>query len=114
MRISDWSSDVCSSDLILSGVALHARRFEIILLELLFGDVAVIALQLLLGAKLDAEIRHLALAALTVLRSEESRVGKECVSTGRSRWSRYHYKKTVSHNLKKVEKYVYRLTKRTI
>src|SRR3546814_1343205 len=67
MRISDWSSDVCSSDLILSGVALHARRFEIILLELLFGDVAVIALQLLLGAKLDAEIRHLALAALTVL-----------------------------------------------
>src|SRR3546814_4511825 len=67
MRISDWSSDVCSSDLILSGVALHARRFEIILLELLFGDVAVIALQLLLGAELDAEIRHLALAALTVL-----------------------------------------------
>src|SRR3546814_12170234 len=27
-------------------------------------------------------------------RSEESRVGKECVSTCRSRWSRYHYKKT--------------------
>src|SRR3546814_12712002 len=29
----------------------------------------------------------------TDLRSEERRVGKECVSTGRSRWSRYHYKK---------------------
>src|SRR3546814_12816876 len=28
--------------------------------------------------------------ALQVLRSEERRVGKECVSTGRSRWSRYH------------------------
>src|SRR3546814_19910434 len=27
-------------------------------------------------------------------RSEERRVGKECVSTCRSRWSRYHYKKT--------------------
>src|SRR3546814_20910127 len=27
-------------------------------------------------------------------RSEERRVGKECVSTGRSRWSRYHIKKT--------------------
>src|SRR3546814_18310059 len=26
-------------------------------------------------------------------RSEERRVGKECVSTGRSRWSPYHYKK---------------------
>src|SRR3546814_19757540 len=29
-------------------------------------------------------------------RSEERRVGKECVSTCRSRWSPYHYKKT--HN----------------
>src|SRR3546814_18333668 len=28
-------------------------------------------------------------------RSEESRVGKECVSTCRSRWSRYHKKKKV-------------------
>src|SRR3546814_13332811 len=26
-------------------------------------------------------------------RSEERRVGNECVSTGRSRWSPYHYKK---------------------
>src|SRR3546814_19228678 len=33
------------------------------------------------------------------LRSEERRVGKECVSTCRSRWSPYHYKK------KKVEEY---------
>src|SRR3546814_15672591 len=29
----------------------------------------------------------------TCLRSEERRVGKECVSTCRSRWSPYHYKK---------------------
>src|SRR3546814_3645591 len=28
-----------------------------------------------------------------IARSEERRVGKECVSTCRSRWSRYHYKK---------------------
>src|SRR3546814_19103892 len=28
-----------------------------------------------------------------VFRSEERRVGKECVSTCRSRWSPYHYKK---------------------
>src|SRR3546814_15401621 len=30
--------------------------------------------------------------ALAVLRSEERRVGQECVSTCRSRWSPYHYK----------------------
>jgi hypothetical protein len=35
--------------------------------ELLLGQVAVIALQLLLGAQLQAEIGQLALAALTVL-----------------------------------------------
>src|SRR3546814_8781948 len=44
MRISDWSSDVCSSDLI-----------------------AIIALQLLLRAQLNAEVGHLALAALPML-----------------------------------------------
>src|SRR3546814_12570070 len=31
--------------------------------------------------------------ARVVVRSEERRVGKECVSTCRSRWSPYHYKK---------------------
>src|SRR3546814_14184743 len=30
-------------------------------------------------------------------RSEERRVGKECVSTCRSRWSPYHYKKNTQH-----------------
>jgi hypothetical protein len=54
-------------DQILAGVALHPRRLGIGALELLLGDVAIIALQLLLGAKLDAEVRHLALAALAVL-----------------------------------------------
>src|SRR3546814_20158474 len=33
---------------------------------------------------------------LRVRRSEERRVGKECVSTCRSRWSPYHYKKTIN------------------
>src|SRR3546814_15375309 len=33
-------------------------------------------------------------------RSEERRVGKECVSTCRSRWSPYHYKKKNIHKLK--------------
>src|SRR3546814_16886723 len=35
-------------------------------------------------------------SARTDLRSEERRVGKECVSTCRSRWSPYHYKKNNS------------------
>src|SRR3546814_13540456 len=34
-------------------------------------------------------------------RSEERRVGKECVSTCRSRWSPYHYKKN-QHKVKEV------------
>src|SRR3546814_13639771 len=39
-------------------------------------------------------------------RSEERRVGKECVSTCRSRWSPYHYKKTNTkiHNIKNKQK----------
>src|SRR3546814_15132490 len=34
------------------------------------------------------------------MRSEERRVGKECVSTCRSRWSPYHYKKKTHQNTK--------------
>src|SRR3546814_20580481 len=41
------------------------------------------------AAKPDAAGRD----AETAVRSEERRVGKECVSTCRSRWSPYHYKK---------------------
>src|SRR3546814_20710625 len=36
---------------------------------------------------------------LTSIRSEERRVGKECVSTCRSRWSPYHYKKKTTHHI---------------
>src|SRR3546814_12790904 len=35
-------------------------------------------------------------------RSEERRVGKECVSTCRSRWSPYHYKTNKKIGLQKV------------
>src|SRR3546814_2600372 len=41
-----------------------------------------------LSARLDTEAR--ALQIVEVARSEERRVGKECVSTCRSRWSPYH------------------------
>src|SRR3546814_11930831 len=38
-------------------------------------------------------------------RSEERRVGEECVSTGRSRGSRYHYKKKQKNNRRKINKH---------
>src|SRR3546814_8488680 len=65
MRISDWSSDVCSSDLGGTESVEHEddkrHRHEH-----------------------GAQFEHAA------ERSEERRVGKECVSTCRSRWSPYH------------------------
>src|SRR5690606_20399219 len=51
----------------LARIAPAAGRFLVDAAERLLGDVAVIAFQLLLGAQLQAEIRHLALAALAML-----------------------------------------------
>src|SRR3546814_9997343 len=70
MRISDWSSDVCSSDL------QHAR-----LVTALFDALAASASAEALAENWQRIATH---------RSEERRVGKECVSTCRSRWSPYH------------------------
>src|SRR3546814_5244978 len=90
MRISDWSSDVCSSDLVPEE---GASRFRL-------GADEVIDLEL--GADVDAAhgVVHqhdLGVGAqrageqhLLLVRSEERRVGKECVSTCRYRWSTYH------------------------
>src|SRR3546814_19869357 len=51
-----------------------------------------------LGNAVEEFLRMYAIAtpmrtATRDMRSEERRVGKECVSTCRSRWSPYHYKK---------------------
>src|SRR3546814_5426648 len=82
MRISDWSSDVCSSDLG-SRVAKHSLRVAA------YGTVdetnATVGL-----ARLHAQGEIDAALARIQNRSEERRVGKECVSTCRSRWSPYH------------------------
>src|SRR3546814_3438674 len=67
MRISDWSSDVCSSDL--------PRRPK-----------SGFPSRLPQSGYHGASTRCRAPPA----RSEERRVGKECVSTCRSRWSPYH------------------------
>src|SRR3546814_1202288 len=72
MRISDWSSDVCSSDLRGKRPALRRGGAG----EADVGDAGDRARRIQLGEAAD--------------RSEERRVGKECVSTCRSRWSPYH------------------------
>src|SRR3546814_18042799 len=82
MRISDWSSDVCSSDLaalVLSVVAL--------------GGCPQSRDAFVESAREPAARALPAYTGQPAHRSEERRVGKECVSTCRSRWSPYHYKK---------------------
>src|SRR3546814_13698293 len=97
MRISDWSSDVCSSDLASAGPrSAHASDLDIIGEDELSQDLQAF-LQFLVLPTGEGELRDrrlvARLAARQLHRSEERRVGKECVSTCRSRWSPAHYKK---------------------
>src|SRR3546814_16252946 len=72
MLISDWSSDVCSSDLVLVEDLLALARLD---------------------ERRDVVIKPVDLSPLARDRSEERRVGNECVSKCRSRWSAYNKKK---------------------
>src|SRR3546814_5919784 len=76
MRISDWSSDVCSSDLMVQGYHGTGKSTHI-------EQVAARLKWPCIRVNLDAHIGRIDLVG----RSEERRVGKECVSTCRSRWS---------------------------
>src|SRR3546814_2597561 len=83
MRISDWSSDVCSSDLDAGDafdVALAATPGDV--------DDDVDGLGDQRARRIHRHFQNQLLQAQQ--RSEERRVGKECVSTCRSRWSPYH------------------------
>src|SRR3546814_17834896 len=97
MRISDWSSDVCSSDLPLprsaqlvfvSDFLMPLEDIERALRYYGQGGQRGALLQVLDPAEeslpYDGRVRF------DGLRSEERRVGKEGVSTCRSRWSPYH------------------------
>src|SRR3546814_18067463 len=107
MRISDWSSDVCSSDL--------APGFFTIAVGLLIGRQIMQRKRHAYrraGPYRPYQCRARACSPIPGLgaiaapigraerarsgRSEESRVGKEGVSTGRSGWSPYHYKKKIN------------------
>src|SRR3546814_20659457 len=109
MRISDWSSDVCSSDLLnhLVDDKMHARStgsYSLVTQQPLggkaqfggqrFGEMEVWALEAYGAAYTLQEM-------LTVKSSEERRVGKACVSTCRSGWAPTQSKK----NKKKTRKF---------
>src|SRR3546814_13516451 len=87
MRISDWSSDVCSSDLPISWRIFHQLVDKTGPPNFRMNRMKTLAKVVL------AATAALALPAFAQERSEERRVGKECVSTCRSRWSPYHVKK---------------------
>src|SRR3546814_13944363 len=99
MRISDWSSDVCSSDLGLPHL-VRAGSLGVELIGGLYHDIGrtgdqIVRLEQAVNRGFRYEVallvgeahRQFAGAAI---RSEERRVGKECVSTCRYRWSPYH------------------------
>src|SRR3546814_19207505 len=115
MRISDWSSDVCSSDLpekTLNGGGLPdpwlaRRNARFISCDRLVhrqreADLVQPVQEAMLAEWIDLEMEailkgrghHLVFKVdgdfMLSGRSEERRVGKEWVSTCRSRWSRYH------------------------
>src|SRR3546814_12881559 len=114
MRISDWSSDVCSSDL-----EVHVRISSPPLMWPCFYGIDFATRAELIASGLSVEdvrasigadsLAYVSLEGLTSasaqpadrlcracfdgdypIRSEERSVGKECVSTCRSRWSPYH------------------------
>src|SRR3546814_19570535 len=110
MRISDWSSDVCSSDLlqrqVYGGAAPPAAaggaaptataHMQIQLNDLerqltnLTGRIEDLGFRLdTVTDRLDRLVADVDLRLRNLERSEERRVGKECVSSCRSRWSAF-------------------------
>src|SRR3546814_15895531 len=120
MRISDWSSDVCSSDLPSPCLPLHLTHRHAPFSQC--GWFHLLACHDVMSKSLSYPSRHgfqrqslglmprwteplrrrIATLAcrggvpvLCMSRSVECRVGKECVSTSRSRWSPYPEKQTI-------------------
>src|SRR3546814_15123876 len=114
MRISDWSSDVCSSDLVkgyilpqfdgwmkngaLTGYEMYMNRYPVgtpwdVLFIQHYRDMESFGRRQRVTAETRAGLRaNPEWSAWS--RSGERRVGNECVSTCRSRWSPLHSKKT--------------------
>src|SRR3546814_20307148 len=105
MRISDWSSDVCSSDLSLgcNAIGFTRRDYEGKISTLCAGCGHDSILAAIIQACWELDIQPHRVAKLSGIGcssktpdyflgqgSEERRVGKECVSPGRSRWAPTH------------------------
>src|SRR3546814_17752809 len=108
MRISDWSSDVCSSDLLISTIQITHRypHLHINLQQFTFADMLKNMLLQDVHNPFDRDfgehapvdinglntfVPHVGFERLkSARRSEERRVGKACVSTFRSCLSPYH------------------------
>src|SRR3546814_11035726 len=101
MRISDWSSDVCSSDL-RNGICQPSQERALTPMS-----CSAIASRPTVTCSPEATTTSYSRASYSretsphhlTSRSEERRVGKECVSTCRSRWSPYHSKKNIHSRL---------------
>src|SRR3546814_12175925 len=101
MRISDWSSDVCSSDLLRAGLDVAAEDSGASLNRIVemgaVGDrierrqiIEHVEHRRVEGELVgDRDLRGEHERHVIVDRSEERRVGNECVTTCRSRWSPY-------------------------
>src|SRR3546814_11949581 len=87
MRISDWSSDVCSSDLDWVYAEINDR-----IVRYPLSDEEIVP-----AGKAETILSGMPITGDHPMhpRSEARRVGKECVSTCRSRWSPYHEKQII-------------------
>src|SRR3546814_1023690 len=98
MRISDWSSDVCSSDLPVG--TIHASFVSVKIESSVAFKCQLNPSFIQHNIERGLSGRHLlmiqgicqtpVLSYLIYIGSEERRVGTECVSTCRSRWAPYH------------------------
>src|SRR3546814_20802574 len=98
MRISDWSSDVCSSDLprCCMGRAKPSAASSSAT-PLPAPPITTLSSSVTKPSWVFASSSSSARSSGLTKRSEERRVGKECVSTCRSRWAPDHYKKKQQH-----------------
>src|SRR3546814_20638001 len=100
MRISDWSSDVCSADLQQVGyiVAAIERDLERLADQPVIGEDDIREFEhknslVALGAAIRPLSKLPVERDVHAFRSDARRVGEECVSTCRSGWPPSHSKK---------------------
>src|SRR3546814_16065030 len=112
MRISDWSSDVCSSDLHAGQAGrrrlvavdqqrtgIHRRRAGVAVSGRQRDDARTV---LRYRARAGNQTGEADIVQAIEYRSEERRVGKEGVRTCRSRWSQCNLKKKKQNKKKRI------------